>query len=214
MTTLRSTSVALAARRPWPGQREQAVDDLGGAERLALDLLEQRRLRIGRIGAVQQHLREARDAGQRRVHFVGDAGREEADRRHLLRDLQLLFEPHPVGDVLDEQDGAGERVAGELCSGTTVALTSRRVASPHRPRVCAPPGQRHLEERGAVRVLPARRPQRLHERRVEDRRQRPADRIGPRHAIGRFERTVPADDLLSARRRRPARRRATRGCSR
>ena len=77
-----------------PRQVEQAVDDLGGAERLPLDLLEQLGPRVVRIGALEQHLREARDAGQRRVHLVRDAGGEQADRGHLLRDLQLLLELH------------------------------------------------------------------------------------------------------------------------
>ena len=44
------------------------------------------------IGALEQHLREARDAGQRRVDLVRDAGGEQADGGHLLGDLQLLFE--------------------------------------------------------------------------------------------------------------------------
>ena len=60
------------------------------------------RPRIGRIGALEQHLREARDAGQRRVDLVRHAGGEQADRRHLLGNLQLLFELHAVGDVLDD----------------------------------------------------------------------------------------------------------------
>ncbi len=40
-------------------------------------------------------------------------------------------------------------------------------------------------------------PQRVDKRRVEDLRERPADGIGPRDAVRRLERPVPADDLLS-----------------
>src|SRR6185436_6531877 len=46
------------------------------------------------VGAFEQHLRETGDARQRRVHFVRDARRQQADRRHLLGNLQLLFELH------------------------------------------------------------------------------------------------------------------------
>ena len=115
-------------RRAGTRQVEQPVDDLGGAERLPLDLLEQHGLRIVRIGAFEQHLREARDAGQRRVDLVRDAGGEQADRRHLLGNLQLLFEAHAVGDVLDQQQHPDHGVvaADEFCSGTSVAFTSRR----------------------------------------------------------------------------------------
>ena len=93
MTALRSTgATSVPPRRGRPREVQQAVDDLRGPERLAFDLLEQPRARILGIGALQQHLREARDAGQRRVHLVRDAGGEQADRRHLLGDLQLLLE--------------------------------------------------------------------------------------------------------------------------
>ena len=101
----------LTARCARPRQRQQPVDDLGGAERLTLDLLEQRRPRIRRVGVLEQHLREARNTGERRVHFVRDARRQQTNRRHLLGNLQLLFEPHVFGDVLQQQNrpdvGAG-----------------------------------------------------------------------------------------------------------
>ena len=73
---------------------EQAVDDLRRAERLTLNLLEHLVDGIVGVGAFEQHLREARDAGQRRVHFVRDAGGEQPDRRHLFRDLELFLELH------------------------------------------------------------------------------------------------------------------------
>ena len=73
---------------------QQAVDDLGRAERLPLDLLEQAGARVVGIGLFEQHLREAGDAGERRVDLVGHAGGEQADGGHLLRDLELLLELH------------------------------------------------------------------------------------------------------------------------
>jgi len=49
---------------PVPGREriQQAVHDLRRAEGLLLDFLEQHGLRISRVGAVEQHLREARDS--------------------------------------------------------------------------------------------------------------------------------------------------------
>ena len=96
--------LALATLNAGPRQREQTVDDLGRPERLPFDLLEKLRPRIRRVGLFEQHLGIARNARQGRVHLVRHAGREQPDRGHLLRDLQLLLEPHPFGDVLDEEN--------------------------------------------------------------------------------------------------------------
>ena len=74
----------------------------------------------------QQHLREARDAGQRRVHLVRDAGREQPDRRHLLRDLQLLLELHARRDVLDDDDAADDVRRASRGAASAPRLTSRR----------------------------------------------------------------------------------------
>ena len=68
-------------------------------------------LRIVGRRSLEQHLRERRDAGERRVHFVRDAGGEQADRRHLLRQPQLLFEVGALGHVLEHDDPAGLRRA-------------------------------------------------------------------------------------------------------
>ena len=81
------------------------------------------RARIRRIGAFEQHLREARDAGQRRVDFVRDASRQQAERGHLLGNLQLLFEPHAIGHILDEQNGARRRCPAP--PGSAAARPSR-----------------------------------------------------------------------------------------
>ena len=83
-------------------------------------------LRIVGVGPLEQHLREARDAGQRRVDFVRDARREQADRRHLLGDLKLLLELHPGRDVLDDHDRAGESRRPSRRSGVVATLTSSR----------------------------------------------------------------------------------------
>ena len=58
-----------------PRQVEQAVHDAGGPRHLPFDLLQQLKSGVLRGGALDQHLREARDAGQRGVDLVGDAGR-------------------------------------------------------------------------------------------------------------------------------------------
>ena len=70
---------ALVGRRARPREVQQSVHDLRGPERLPLDLLEQRRLRVAWRRPLQQHLRVARDPGQRRVHLMGDARGEEPD---------------------------------------------------------------------------------------------------------------------------------------
>ena len=159
----------LAARRPRPRQRQQAIDDLRGAEGLALDLFQNLRLRIGRIGVLEQHLRVARNAGQRRVHFVRDAGGEQADGRHLLGDLQLFLETDSVGDVLEQQDAPLHRIG----AGIRLQWNDRGV---HQQPLCRrfviviarTADQRNLEQRGAERVLVARRAKGLDELRVED----------------------------------------------
>ena len=106
-------------------QRQESVDDLRRTERLPLDLLEQPRARILRIGALEQHLREARDAGQRRVHLVRDAGRQQTDRRHLLGDPQLLLELHlaVTSSTMTMVPHGASPASSALRSGMTAALT-------------------------------------------------------------------------------------------
>ena len=55
----------------------------------------------------QQHLRVRRNASQRRVHFVGHAGRQQTDRRKFLALLQLLFESDARGYVFEHNQRAG-----------------------------------------------------------------------------------------------------------
>src|SRR5205814_8946008 len=66
----------------------------------------QARPRVTRLHLAAQHLRVGGEAGQRRVDTAGNARREQADRRHLFRVLELLLEPDAGGDVVDDEDCA------------------------------------------------------------------------------------------------------------
>ena len=69
------------------GAREiqQVVDDLRRAERLPRNLFQQPRfLRIA-LQLLGQHLRVGRNHGQRRIHFMRHAGRQQTNRRKLVR---------------------------------------------------------------------------------------------------------------------------------
>ena len=76
---------AVHVHRAEPGSQyrarevEQIIDDAGGAVGLTADLLQQRVLRVGLGEHAEEHLRVARNAGQRRVDFVRDAGGQKAD---------------------------------------------------------------------------------------------------------------------------------------
>ena len=117
---------ALRRRGVGPRQVEQAVDDRA-ARNVCFSIFS--RIRVSdrpdrRL--LEQHLRVARDAGERRVHFVRDAGREQAERRHLLGNAQLLLEVRALGDVLDDDDVARRSTVlpARRCSGTIVMFTS------------------------------------------------------------------------------------------
>ena len=209
MTALRSTGPLSTCGRP--RQVQQAVDDLRGAERLPLDLLEHLRPRIVGLGALEQHLREARDAGQRRVHLVRDAGGEQADRRHLLRDLQLLLELHARGDVLDDDDGAGDRRRPTSRSGV-VADVDQQPARRRRAATAAAPGR---APRPSGRLAPRRRAAPRANAGSNSSSSRRADRVlvrGRRTAASSA--AVPADHAIVAVDDEQAVVRATRGCSR
>ena len=192
-------------------QREQAVDDARGAERLLLDLLEQLGARIARVGLLEQHLRVARDAGERRVDLVRDARGEQAERGHLLGDAQLLFELRALGDVLEDDDGARlrRRADDRLQRNHRDVDQHARVCRCRRARPAACgrascPGGLSRERRA----------ERFDEMRIEEPLERLAERIGARDAVEPFERLVPADHTIVEARRRAGHRRATRGCSR
>ena len=188
--------VVIGAR---PRQIEKPVHDLRGAERLLLDLLQQNRPWIARVGAFEQHLREARNPGERRVDLVRHAGSEQADGRHLLGDLQLLFELHVVGDVFDEQNRSDDRVRpsrGFLQRhDRRVHQQLLRLAAGRHGR-SRPARQRHAIERRAKRVVALRGVQGFDKRPVEDIRELSTNRAGARHAVEAFERAIPAHDPL------------------
>ena len=61
-------------------------------------------LRIVGSAPLEQHLRVTGDDGERRIDLVRHARRQQADGRHLLRNLKLLLQSDPLGDVLDQQN--------------------------------------------------------------------------------------------------------------
>ncbi len=58
---------------------QQVIDDVGRALSLTANFQQKRMLGIGLRQHAEQHLRVRRNAGQRRVHFVGHAGGQQAD---------------------------------------------------------------------------------------------------------------------------------------
>ena len=180
-----------------PRQVEQPVDDARGAEGLLLDLLEQRRPRIRRIGVLEQHLRVARDAGERRVDLVRHAGGEQAQRGHLFRDAQLLFHLRALGDVFEDHDRAAE---GALARGRRPSLQrhggqvdEQRLAVLRLPRAA----DRHAEGGVAVGILLANRAQQLEDVRIEQAIDGLAEHRRARHPVEAFERGVPADHVVA-----------------
>ena len=195
MTVLMSTAAkSPPPRLRRPRQVQQPVDDLGRAKCLPLDLLKQPRPRIVRVGALEKHLRKARDAGQRRVDFVRHSRGKHADRRHLLGDLQLLLELHAPRDVLDDDDRADRR--GTFVVGGAQRHDGRvdddRTAGRPLPAV-----QRDARQGGAVGRVAARGADRLHEGRIEQLLQLAADGLGARNAVELLQRGVPPDDAIA-----------------
>ena len=193
-----------------PRQVEQAVDDAGGAERLLLDLLEQRRARIGRIGVLEQHLRVARNAGQRRVDLVRDAGGEQAERRHLLRDAQLLFHLRALGDVFEDDDGARGRAAGNALQRHRGQVDEQRLAFARAARRRAARGTRCGRPDGRWRTELSSSSDVRIEQAIDglaEHRRRASARTGARATRSSESPARPAQSPAG-------RRRATRGCSR
>ena len=135
---------------------EQVVDDARGAEGLALDLLQDLVARIALGGVREQHLGVARDAGDRRVDLVGDAGRQHAEGRQAVLLLERVLHRHPLGDVVDDEDAqrpspvrprqvrageVGERRAG----GSARGAVGRRVAVGDLDRAPSPAGGQRLD---------------------------------------------------------------------
>ncbi len=166
---------------------EQAVDDLGRAEALLLDLLEHLLARVVLLELPAQQLGVGRDAGERCIHLVRDARRQQAHRGHLLGVLQLLLEPHARGDVVEDQDRAA-------------ALAGRRLERRHREvhDQAAPVrrGQVQLVDARDL-VVPAqhqRAAQRVEERLREHGVERLAQHLGALAAVEPLHRAVPAHD--------------------
>ena len=78
----------------------------------------------------ERKLRKAGNRCQRVVQVVRDPARQPANRLHLLRLAQLVFEQAPVGDVLHGADHADGRAAGvALHVGAFVHPADRAVAA-------------------------------------------------------------------------------------
>ena len=78
-------------------ERQHLLGEVGGAHRGAGDLLGVGAALVLRIERVQHDLGVADDRREQVVEVVRDAAREAADRFHLLRVAQLLFEQQPLG---------------------------------------------------------------------------------------------------------------------
>ena len=98
-------------------------------EGLPLHLLQDRVTGVarGRVGEKHLGVGEPRD---RRVDFVRDARREDAERRQPLALGERLFRPHPVGDVVDEDDAAVRLPAEGRDRHAQVPLFIERVEEP------------------------------------------------------------------------------------
>jgi hypothetical protein len=168
---------------------EQVVDDLGRAEGLLLDLLEQHAARVSRRHLAAQHLGVGRDARQRRVDLVRHPRGEQADRGHLLRVLELLLEPDARRDVVEDQDRA-------LALARAHLERRDRDVDHH----AAPVGGRQVQLVDVRDLVVARRAQhqaaaqRLEEGAGEDLVERAAQHVLAPASAERLERAVPARD--------------------
>src|ERR1017187_2802078 len=96
--------VELGARRA--REVQQAVDDLGGAESLPRDLVQQ----FGFLGIATylfcQHLGIRRDYGEWRIDLVGHTRRQQSDGGELFRLGELRFQLDAFGDVVHDDQAA------------------------------------------------------------------------------------------------------------
>ena len=86
---------------------QKVVNDVCRPVRLPPNLLQQGVLRIVLRQHVQKHLRVRRDSGERRVHFVRDAGGEQTDGRKFLALLQLIFKTQTFRYIFENHECAG-----------------------------------------------------------------------------------------------------------
>jgi hypothetical protein len=85
---------------------QKIAGDVRSAFGLFLNFQQKRVFRIGFGNHSEQHLRVARNARQRRVDFVRDAGREQPDARKFFALLQSFFELDARSDVFEHDDRA------------------------------------------------------------------------------------------------------------
>ena len=98
-----------------------------------LNLQQIRAQRILLRDLVEHQVAVAENRGQQVVEVVRDAAGELADRLHLLRLAQLLFEPAPLGDVARVDDDAADRRIVEAVDADAFHDSPRavRVMEPH-----------------------------------------------------------------------------------
>ena len=78
---------------------EQLPREAGGPIGCTLDFHDVVMARVGFRQALSQEARESLDGRQQVVEVVGDPARELADRVHLLRLPELIFERAAIGDI-------------------------------------------------------------------------------------------------------------------
>src|SRR5690606_11548803 len=101
------------------GEQQHTLDDLAAALAAlgdALDLLAD----VGLELVLEQQLRVADHTRQRVVDLVGDAGREQADRGHLLALQHLLLERPADPEIEADEHRAADLVAGAQQSASEV----------------------------------------------------------------------------------------------
>src|SRR5262249_6180800 len=85
---------------------QQVVNDLRSPERLPRDLVRKvSQLRVA-VDMLGEQLGVTGDDCQWRIHFMGNARGQQADRRHLFRLRQLRFQLHTLGDVVYDDQAA------------------------------------------------------------------------------------------------------------
>ena len=100
-------------------EQAQVAHDAGGSTRALRHFVEEcaklgqpamrvrRHQRGERRHLLHRHVGVGQDVGERIVDLVGDAGGQGAEASELLGLTHRALEGHALGDVLDEQDGAG-----------------------------------------------------------------------------------------------------------
>src|SRR5580658_10091438 len=88
---------------------QEVVDDLAGAESLLNDAFDGFLARIVRGNLLGEHLNIIGNHGERRIHFVRDAGGEQAQRSEFLGLDHLIFQAHALGDVVEKYQAAQAR---------------------------------------------------------------------------------------------------------